>query len=154
MEGKDDADRAILARMQSRPSASLHVRRGDYTSAKNQHVYALCGMDYYRTAIRLMRSRVPGIRFFAFSDDPDWVASQFRDEMNQIEVVRHNSGVRSAFDMRLMSQADHHILANSSFSWWGAWLNPSPEKIVVAPKNWFSNGTSDKDIIPSRWLRV
>jgi Glycosyl transferase family 11 len=150
----DDADLAVHARMRAQPSASLHVRRTDYTLSKNQGVYAQLGIDYYRDAIRLVRQRVPGVRLFAFSDDPDWVDTQLGPEFGPIETVRHNSGERSANDMRLMSQADHHIIANSSFSWWGAWLNPSPDKIVVAPCRWFLNGTDDRDLIPSSWIRI
>jgi len=150
----DDADRAVCARIQSQPSASLHVRRGDYTKAKNQGVFALCDLNYYRKAMRELRTRVPEIRFFAFSDDPDWVVANLADEMNQIELVRHNGGRRSANDMRLMSMADHNIIANSSFSWWGAWLNPSPDKIVIAPRKWFLNGNNDADLIPASWLRL
>lgn len=150
----DDADLAVLERMHAQPSASLHVRRGDYTLSKNQGVYALCDINYYQDAIRLVRQRVPGVRIFAFSDAPDWVDAHLGPEFGPIETVRHNSGERSANDMRLMSQADHHIIANSSFSWWGAWLNPSPDKIVVAPCRWFLNGTDDRDLIPSSWMRV
>lgn len=150
----DAADLAVRERMQAQPSASLHVRRGDYTIAKNQGVYALCDLDYYRDAIRLLRQRVPGVRLFAFSDDPDWVDAQLGPEFGPVETVRHNGGSRSANDMRLMSQADHHIIANSSFSWWGAWLNPSTEKLVVAPRRWFLNGTNDRDLVPSSWIRI
>lgn len=150
----DDADLAVRARMQAQPSASLHVRRGDYTLAKNQGVYALCDLDYYRNAIRLLIQRVPGVRLFAFSDDPDWVDAQLGTEFGPIETVRHNGGSRSANDMRLMTQADHQIIANSSFSWWGAWLNNSPDKLVVAPLRWFLNDTNDGDLIPSSWIRI
>lgn len=150
----DAPDNAVRRRMRSQPSASIHVRRGDYTNAKNQGLFAICGLDYYREAIRLMRERVPGVRLFAFSDDPDWVDAHLSTEFGAIETVRHNSGARSAHDMRLMSQADHHIIANSSFSWWGAWLNPAPDKLVVVPRHWFLNGTDDRDLVPTSWIRV
>ena len=150
----DGADLAVLERMRAQPSGSLHVRRGDYKLAKNQAVYALCDLDYYRKAIQVLRDRVPAIRLFAFSDDPDWVDAQLGKEFGPIETVRHNSGIRSSNDMRLMSQADHHIIANSSFSWWGAWLNPNPEKLVIAPRNWFANGTNDVDLVPDTWMRI
>ncbi|HEY5994805.1 MAG TPA: alpha-1,2-fucosyltransferase [Gallionellaceae bacterium] len=150
----DAQDEAVRQRMRAQPCASLHVRRGDYTSAKSQGVYALCGLDYYREAILLLRERVPDLRLFAFSDDPDWVEAHLSTEFGPLEIVRHNSGARSANDMRLMSQADHHIIANSSFSWWAAWLNPSQDKIVVAPRCWFLNGTNDIDMIPNAWIRI
>ena len=150
----DDADLAVCERMRAQPSASFHVRRGDYTFNKNQRIYAMCDLAYYRDAVHLLRQRVPGVRLFAFSDDPDWVLEQFGAELDPFEIVRHNSGSRSANDMRLMSQSDHHIIANSSFSWWGAWLNPSLNKIVVAPRRWFVDNTDDHDLIPSSWLRI
>lgn len=150
----DEADLAVRSRMERQPSASLHVRRGDYTSAKNQDLYAQCNLNYYRNAINMLRERVPGTQIFAFSDDPDWVASQLLPEFEGIEIVRHNTGSRSANDMKLMSTADHHIIANSSFSWWGAWLNAKPNKLVIAPKPWFLNKTIDDDLIPSTWVRI
>ena len=150
----DHADLAVRERMRARPSVSVHVRRGDYTLIKNQRIYAPCGIDYYRDAIRLVRQRVPGVRLFAFSDDPDWVGAQLGPDLGPVEIVRHNTGERSANDMRLMSQADHHIIANSSFGWWGAWLNADPRKIVVAPRRWFLNGTDARDLVPSGWIRL
>lgn len=150
----DDADQAVQSHMQQQPSASLHVRRGDYTTSKNQGVYAQCDMRYYRTAINLLREQVPNVRIFAFSDDPDWVQAQLVPEFGALDIVRHNTGARSANDMRLMSSANHHIIANSSFSWWGAWLNPDPDKLVIAPKSWFVDGKNDKDLIPPHWTRV
>lgn len=150
----DDIDQAVLKRMRSAESVSIHIRRGDYTQGKNQKIFALCGIEYYRDAIRYLRQRFPDISLFVFSDNPDWVDAELKSEFGKIETVRHNIGDRSANDMRLMSQADHHIIANSSFSWWGAWLNPSPEKIVIAPRQWFLNGTVDKDLVPSSWVRL
>ena len=150
----DEVDLAVRSRMEQQPSASLHIRRGDYTSTKNQGVYAQCDLRYYRAAITLLREQIPGIKIFAFSDDPDWVEAQFAPEFGALEIVRHNTGSRSANDMRLMSSADHHIIANSSFSWWGAWLNPDPNKLVIAPKSWFVDGRNDKDLIPPSWTRI
>lgn len=150
----DEEDLAVRARMKQHPSASLHVRRGDYTSSKNQGVYAQSDIAYYRAAISYLRERVPNVRFFAFSDDPGWVASNLIPEFGEMDIVRHNTGIRSANDMRLMSEADHHITANSSFSWWGAWLNAKQDKIVVAPRRWFCDGRNDSDLVPTNWKRL
>jgi hypothetical protein len=149
----DEDDLNLRERMHAQPSVSIHVRRGDYATSSNKNIYAQCGIDYYRNAIRLIQQKVPDVKIFAFSDDPDWVEANLEREFDTIETVRHNIGHRSAHDMRLMSQADHHIIANSTFSWWAAWLNPSPDKIVVAPSRWFTNGTDDRDLIPSSWIR-
>jgi hypothetical protein len=150
----DEEDLAVRARMRQQPSASLHVRRGDYTSPKNQGVYVQSDINYYRSAISYLRERVPNVRFFAFSDDPDWVAANLLPTFGAVDIVRHNTGIRSANDMRLMSEADHQITANSSFSWWGAWLNENQEKIVIAPKLWFSDGRNDSDLVPTSWKRL
>lgn len=150
----DDKDMAVLEQMKKQPCASIHVRRGDYTTTKNKKVYAQCGVDYYKAALKLVQGKVPGVRIFVFSDDHDWVEANFRTELGEFDIVSHNIGIRSANDLRLMSNADHHVIANSSFSWWGAWLNPSPNKIVIAPNRWFVNGIDDRDLIPTGWIRI
>ena len=135
-------------------SVSVHVRRGDYvTNAKNAFI-GVCPLSYYEQATELIKSRVESPVFFVFSDDMDWVKSNLKLDVKTV-MVNHNSGSESYNDMRLMSMSKHHIIANSSFSWWGAWLNPNPEKIVIAPKKWFRNGEFDtSDLIPSNWIRI
>ena len=92
--------------------------------------------------------------FFVFSDDPAWAAENLRLGF-PMQVVAHNGRERATEDLRLMAACRHHILANSSFSWWGAWLNPSPDKIVVAPQPWFRDPAMDEStIVPERWLRL
>ena len=150
----DAEDTAVRDRMQSQPSASVHIRRGDYVTGKNQRVYASCSLDYYLAAIKHIKACVPHVKFYFFSDDPDWVRNHFGAISEGLEVVDHNHGARSAHDMRLMALADHHVIANSSFSWWAAWLNPSTSKMVIAPKQWFLNGTVDSDLIPASWTRL
>lgn len=150
----DALDLDISSRMALGPCASIHVRRGDYLKGKSKRIYATCGIDYYVKAANMLYDKYPDIKFFAFSDDPDWVISHLEPEIGRLEVVTHNIGVRSAFDMRLMSMANHHIIANSSFSWWGAWLNPKKEKIVIAPKNWFADGRPTPTLLPSSWFRL
>lgn len=152
----DAADMAILEQMQAAPSVSLHVRRGDYLHAKNAGLFAPIGVDYYRLALAHVRQRVPGARCFAFSDDPAWVMEHLAPLEQPLVVVSHNGGARGARDMRLMAAASHHIVANSTFSWWAAWLNPSPHKIVVAPRQWFADEIrrSSRDLIPPDWVRL
>jgi hypothetical protein len=150
----DKEDIKVRERMNAQPSASIHIRRGDFLASKNKKLYACCDIHYYRQAIYYLRQKIPEIKLFAFSDDPSWVETYLMPEFGEIEIVSHNIGMRSANDMRLMSQTAHHIIANSTFSWWGAWLNPSPNKIVIAPKNWFVNDINDNDLIPSSWLRL
>lgn len=135
-------------------AVSLHVRRGDYASnPKTTATHGLCTLDYYRHSIQYIAERVQQPNFFIFSDDIAWV----RDNLNfpyQSQYVDCNSGKESYNDMRLMSMCNHHIIANSSFSWWGAWLNPKLDKIVLAPKNWFANQADSSDLLPQSWVKL
>lgn len=142
----------LADRIRQSSAVSLHVRRGDYAQdAKTKAVYGLCSLEYYRAAIRHIAERVDNPSFFIFSDDPLWVR-------NNLEIgfpchfVDCNQGLESYNDMRLMSLCRHHIIANSSFSWWGAWLNASPGKIVIAPKKWFVNSNNVADLFPQDWV--
>ncbi len=135
-------------------AVSLHVRRGDYINiSKNVAVYETCSLDYYRSAIQYVADRMENPKFFIFSDDIDWVKDNLKTDYPSI-YVDHNHGSESYNDMHLMSMCRHHIIANSSFSWWGAWLNPNPDKIVIAPKRWFVNETNTQDLIPLNWVRL
>ena len=128
----------LLAKLQnSTNSVSIHIRRGDYLKAKN---YAgLCGLEYYVNAITYIRTRLNGkIHFLVFSDDMDWCQQYISPLLknDQQTYVDWNRGANSYIDMQLMSECCHNIIANSSFSWWAAWLNAHDDKIVVAPQKW------------------
>jgi hypothetical protein len=133
-------------------AVSLHVRRGDYVNnPKTNVVHGVCSLDYYRDAVRHVASRVENPYFFIFSDDMAWVKEHLKMDL-PCQYVDHNCGAESYNDMRLMSLCRHHIIANSSFSWWGAWLNRNPDKIVVAPKKWFANDKNISDLFPAGWV--
>lgn len=135
-------------------SVSLHVRRGDYVAnKKNQLIYCACSLDYYQAAIQYISAHVENPNFFIFSDDLAWVKSSLKMDF-PCQYVDHNQGAESYNDMRLMSLCKHNIIANSSFSWWGAWLNMNPDKIVIAPKKWFFKEIYTKDLIPQGWVRL
>ena len=135
-------------------AVSLHVRRADYvSSAKNNSMYGVCSLDYYQAAIAYISERVINPQFFIFSDDMAWVKDHLNVGMT-CQYIEHNQGSESYIDMRLMSLCRHHIIANSSFSWWGAWLSANPEKIVVRPKKWFVNDNNIVDLIPFDWKSV
>jgi Glycosyl transferase family 11 len=137
---------------------SLHVRRGDYvTNPGANSVLGLASMDYYRAAITEIQSRRSGTpHFVLFSDDPDWVRDAFA--FLPLKTVITGNDDRPWEDIVLMSACHDHIIANSSFSWWGAWLNPRTDKTVIAPKRWFAGGDpkkmSDVDLVPPNWLRL
>lgn len=117
-------------------SVSIHVRRGDYLKAKK---YAgLCGEDYYQRAIACIKSNIAAPSFYIFSDDMEWCRVHIATMLGNSEVtyVDWNNGNDSPLDMLLMSRCNHNIIANSSFSWWAAYLNGNEKKIVCAPKKW------------------
>lgn len=136
-------------------AVSLHVRRGDYvTNPVTNQVHGTCTLDYYARAVTYMAERVSQPVFFIFSDDLEWVREHLILQY-PVHYVDHNGALRCYEDLRLMSLCRHHIIANSSFSWWGAWLNPKPDKIVVAPQRWFNNYDVDtRDLCPAGWVRL
>ncbi len=150
----DQANQSIASSISESNSISIHIRRGDYIYwDKFDSSHVLCSLDYYEKAIELMKQRTNACRFFIFTDDPDWVRTNLKFEYILIEK---NAGKNSWKDMYLMSLCKHHIIANSTFSWWGAWLNPSTEKIVIAPQKWFGNKTNEEtnDLCPAEWIRM
>jgi hypothetical protein len=151
----DAENAAMAARIAAVNAVSLHVRRGDYVSELDVSRYhGICPPDYYRSAVDYIAQRVPGIHLFVFSDDQHWVRENLRFDL-PTTLVAANSPDRGFRDMQLMARCRHHIVANSSFSWWGAWLNPSPAKIVIAPSRWFGADNIDtRDLIPESWVKL
>jgi hypothetical protein len=149
----DNADIADQIR-QSR-AVSIHVRRTDYvTSRKTNRTHGTCDLAYYANAVRHVQKHVTSPRFFVFSDDPQWTRDNLAFDWDAV-FVTHNRTDRHHEDLRLMSLCRHHITANSSFSWWGAWLGMHPDQIVIAPKKWFNSPRyDDRDLVPEHWLRV
>ncbi|MDA1194385.1 MAG: alpha-1,2-fucosyltransferase [Planctomycetota bacterium] len=136
-------------------AVSIHVRRGDYANDENTRaVHGLCSLDYYRVAVEYIQTHVPAPRWFVFSDDPAWAAEHLKLP-GTVVGVDHNGAAHAAEDLRLMSRCRHHVIANSSFSWWGAWLDPRPDKIVVAPRRWMADPTrACPDVCPPTWVRL
>lgn len=145
----------LALRIAESTSVSLHVRRGDYASNPiTREFHGLCDTDYYRRAQERLVDLVGPVTFYVFSDDPGWVRENLRF-VGKAEIVDHNGPDRDYEDLRLMTLCRHHIIANSTFSWWGAWLSPYADKKVVAPRNWFKGAPqSADDLLPSDWLRV
>lgn len=149
-EKPNAANQKILDLIKRSNSVSLHVRRGDYV--KLQRIYGLCDLGYYLRAIEFISTHTGNPHFFIFSDDTQWVIDNLKIDF-PYTIVDINHGIDSAWDIWLMAQCKHNIIANSSFSWWGAWLNQNPDKIVIAPKLWKANGAR-VDNIPSAWTRI
>lgn len=149
-------NKKIMMRIQSGPSIGMHVRRGDYvTNSRTKSIHGVLDTEYYFSAITRIRSSIPDAKLFIFTDDFDWVFKEIVSKVNNSECVNINSGGDSFRDMQLMSNCQHNIIANSTFSWWAAWLNQNPKKMVIAPKNWFSSTPfSVKSIVPDAWEQI
>lgn len=154
----DELNEKVIANIKSTNAIAIHVRRGDYVNdVTTQQYHGNCTLDYYLKAISLLTARNKDFTLFFFSDDGGWVQEQFRDLPYPKFFVNHNKRENSWKDMMLMSSCNHNIIANSSFSWWAAWLNANPKKMVIAPKKWFAKsekGISAKDLIPPKWIRL
>lgn len=154
----DGINQKMIDKIKSKNSISLHVRRGDYVEKKRyQDMYATCSLDYYRRGVEYIAKESGSEEkptLFVFSDDIDWARDNITLPYERV-FVNINSGETSWEDMRLMSLCNHNIIANSSFSWWGAWLNKNEEKIVIAPEKWFNDeNIIQTDIIPKSWVRI
>ena len=155
------ANRACEETIRRTPHAvSLHIRRTDYLDHPLMYP---CPVDYYHAAIGRMLAEVDAPHFIVFSDDPAWTRRHVRIPAPcAATYVTHNAGENSYEDLRLMSACAHHIISNSTFAWWGAWLNPSPGKRVVAPRQWFREGArwyngepaDAKDVLPESWTKI
>ncbi len=136
-------------------SVSIHIRRGDFVeSNKVKGLMAVVGSDYYAKAIAHIKKNVSRPHFFIFSNDIEWCKQNFRVDAPTTYVEPQDAGPHGAFDLELMSRCKHNIIANSTFSWWGAWLNINPGKIVVAPSRWFADPSMPADIVPRAWVRM
>ncbi len=136
-------------------AASVHVRRGDYLATpKAVAHHGTCSTDYYARAISYLNGKFSGTeRYFVFSDDIDW-ARQHLPLPQDTVFVNHNRGQDSHFDMQLMARCRHNIIANSSFSWWAAWLNGHADKVVIAPERWVLAPCDTTTLTPPDWLRL
>lgn len=135
-------------------SVSIHVRRGDYLHPKFREAYAYaCTLDYYHRAIATALAADPEAHFYLFSDDTAWCEAHLSLPEGQMTIVACNTGQDSWQDMMLMSLCRHNIIANSTFSWWGAWLNAHPQKRVYCPEQW-THGNDSSIICPPEWTRI
>jgi hypothetical protein len=138
------------------PSVGVHVRRGDYVNnPKTNAFHGLCTLEYYQQAIALISERYgKDLQFFVFTDDPQWVMDNFELTSSYTLIAPSGKG-KEADDLILMSRCRHFIIANSSYSWWAAWLGQFTDKMVIAPKHWFrAEGYENVDLIPSDWIRL
>jgi hypothetical protein len=144
-----------LKHIQNTCSVSLHVRRGDYiTNPAAASFHGLCGVDYYQRAVDRLKLIHPDMEVFVFSDEPAWARENLQLGV-PTHVVDAHTPEQGHLDLELMRHCQHHIIANSSFSWWGAWLCEREGQQVVAPKRWFADdGVDTSDVIPAHWVQM
>lgn len=144
----------ILQQIESKNSVSVHVRRGDYLKAKAQIIFGnICTENYYVKAFDIIEKNVKDPFYVFFSDDINWVQSKLRKK-NAIYINSKDfEEYQDWYDMYLMSKCQNNIICNSTFSWWGAWLNQNSRKLVIAPNKWV-NYDSLNDICPPEWIRI
>jgi hypothetical protein len=148
--------------MKSCASVSLHVRRGDYAG---NSIFGSASQEYYKKGVDYIRQHVDNPHFFIFSDEIEWCRKNL--SIDKATFIDWNKKDDSYKDLWLMSNCKNHVMANSTFSWWGAWLDNNPVKIVTAPKQWFKRNYNNdrtpmyparyynsKDIIPSGWITL
>jgi hypothetical protein len=133
-------------------AVAIHVRRGDYVSNPTvNYFHGICPLHYYHQAVTKLAMRILRPHFFVFSDDWQWVIQNLKLN-HQVTFVTVNGPEKDYEDLRLMSLCKHHIIANSSFSWWGAWLASRPGQLIFAPRRWFTGYQYDtRDLIPETW---
>ena len=131
---------------------SLHIRRGDYLAPEHYNsIGCICQLPYYQNAICTMNKKLAQPSYYVFSDDIAWVKANIK--LPQATYIDWNKGKDSWQDMMLMSHCRHHIICNSTFSWWGAWLNPRKDKMVFCPEKWFSHSETPY-IYPKTWIKI
>lgn len=144
--------------IRNRPNAvSVHVRRGDYMKPAVKELHGILPLSYYKNAIAYLRKNINDAFFIVFSDDPQWCEDAFGFLGIDFVTMYGHKDTEAWKDIYLMTCCNHHIIANSSFSWWGAWLAPQENAINIAPENWFNplnKCNQNHDIVPKNWIKL
>lgn len=153
---RDEYFLRLIDRIKDSDSVSLHFRRGDYVDNPDTNKFhGVCPISYYQNAVNKIVPTLKNPHIFIFSDDIHWVKSHFKSELPLVFIEQSDEELHS--DFRLMSMCKHNVIANSSYSWWAAWLNNNDQKIVVAPKKWFQDPKSQLksvEMIPNEWITM
>lgn len=147
-----DDNKRLAEEINNCNSVSLHVRRGDYLDPRPNPCY-ICPLDYYYEAVNRFAGQVSDFHIFIFSDDPEWVRQNLKLPF-PATLIRHNGEAKSYEDLRLMSFCKHHIIANSTFSWWGSWLSVKRNKIVFAPAKWYNIDGNGSHLFLESWQLI
>jgi hypothetical protein len=150
-----EASEKFLHLIHATHSISVHIRRGDYvTNPSTNNFHGTCDVNYYRNAVSYIENFVDNPHYFIFSDDLEWAKDNLHFCQQKTFIEFENDAIDYE-EMYLMSQCNHNIIANSSFSWWGAWLNQNSEKMVIAPKKWFNDPSiNTSDLLPDSWIQL
>lgn len=156
LRDESDAFRRVLDTINAVPAVALHVRRGDYVHLASANMFhGVLSPEYYRKAVQGLQSEKQPFTFFIFSDDIPWCREHLNFIENAVFVDGRKEGLSAQEELLLMSRCRHNIIANSSFSWWAAWLNDHKTKRVIAPQQWFNAGRKQPDtLIPLTWTRL
>lgn len=153
VEEMDVENKFIYDKIKELNSISIHIRRGDYVKdKKNNAIYNVFGLEYYHNAIDFITNKMEDPYFFVFSDDLKWASKNLN--LSNAIYVDVNSNGNPENDLILMANCKHNIIANSTFSWWSAWLNINPKKIIIAPKKWINTVNNLDDLYPQNWVRL
>jgi hypothetical protein len=145
--------KALLDKIRSVNSVCLNVRRQEFAS--NRYINQFVGESYINKAVDLIARKVTDPHFFVFSDDLSWCKENIKLDHKTTFVEEHLYGEQFRDCLYFMTQCKHNIIPNSTFGWWGAWLNENVQKIVIAPDNWLNDPTRNtKDVIPESWIRL
>ncbi|MBO4457961.1 MAG: alpha-1,2-fucosyltransferase [Butyrivibrio sp.] len=148
----DDVSWTMLQQIECCESVSLHVRRTDYIDAVHRPIHNICSEKYYKDAVNKVLAEYSDAVFFIFTDDKEWCKGHFKGPNFHVVELEEGKGTDIA-EMMLMSRCKHHIIANSSFSWWAAWLNDAPEKLIIAPEKWINNKDME-DVYTDRMTKI
>jgi hypothetical protein len=151
----DKNNLSLLQQIMSTESVAIHIRRGDYVShAAAAQFHGTLQLEYYQEAIEVIKAHRKNSVFYIFSDDQEWVKKNLLFKGKKYFVVG-NTGTNAYKDLQLMSNCKNNIIANSSFSWWGAWLNSKNMKMIIAPSKWTKNDSMTTiDLIPKSWIQI
>ena len=145
-------DESILKLIKNSNSICVHIRRGDYQNLKTSSFHGIAPIEYYKSSLLFFQNKFKDCKFFFFSDDIDFLKVHFNDFYNS--KIVSNSDFCLVDEFFLMMNCKNFIIANSSFSWWSAWLSPEKNKTVIAPKKWFNQNIDTSDLIPDNWVRL
>lgn len=144
----------LAKKIMSTNSIALSVRRSDYTNSVNTKIFGATDTAYYDRAIAYLAANVTAPHFFIFSDDISWCREHIQPQFPTTYVPNELRGPKWAWTLELASLCKHHIIANSTFWWWAAWLSGNPGKIIIAPKRWGADSVDSSHIVPSQWLTL